>query len=143
MAHAQEQLAKKQAMLKQLTDDFEELMQKLNALQEEYDTTIGKMQMLKDNLHELQVLIDRGDRLVQGLAGEKTRWEAQIIDLEDQFIKLIGDGILSAAFMSYCGPFPSEYRDELISNWIMQVQNSEIPYSNGFSFADFMADPSQ
>lgn len=64
MAHAQEQLAKKQAMLKQLTDDFDELMQKLNALQEEYDTTIGKMQMLKDNLHELQVLIDRGDRLV-------------------------------------------------------------------------------
>lgn len=99
------------------------------------------MQILKDNLHQLQVLIDRGEKLVQGLSGEKTRWEAQIIDLDDQFQKLIGDSILAAAFMSYCGPFPSEYRDDLISNWINKVEEQEIPYSRGFSFADFSADP--
>jgi dynein heavy chain len=99
--------------------------------------------MLKDNLHQLQVLIDRGEKLVQGLAGEKTRWEAQIIDLDEQYQKLIGDSILSAAFMSYCGPFPSEYRDDLISNWINMVQSKEIPYSHGFNFADFVADPAQ
>lgn len=67
-------------------------------------------------------MIDRGEQLVQGLSGEKTRWEAQILDLNEQFTKLIGDSILAAAFMSYCGPFPSEYRDDLISNWVNMVQ---------------------
>lgn len=129
-------------MLKQLTDEFDALMAKLNALEEEFQEAEMKKKRLQESLADLQVLIDRGDKLVQGLSGEKTRWEAQIIDLDDQFQKLIGDSILSAAFMSYCGPFPSEYRDELITNWIMMVQNNEIPYSNGFSFADFMADPS-
>jgi dynein heavy chain len=66
-------------------------------------------------------MIDRGDKLVSSLQGERTRWEAQIIELDDQFNKMIGDSVLSAAFMSYCGPFPSEYRDELVTNWINMV----------------------
>lgn len=96
-------------------------MAKLNALEEEFQEADMKKKRLQESLQELQILIDRGDKLVQGLSGEKTRWEAQIIELDDQFLKLIGDSILSAAFMSYCGPFPSEYRDELISNWITMV----------------------
>lgn len=66
-------------------------------------------------------MIDRGDELINSLAGEKTRWEAQIIELNEQYEKLIGDSILAGAFMSYCGPFPSEYRDELISSWLNMV----------------------
>lgn len=63
-------------MLKELTDQFQELIDKLNLLEQEYNETTSKMQILKDNLHNLQVLIDRGEKLVQGLSGEKTRWEA-------------------------------------------------------------------
>lgn len=63
-------------MLKELTDQFQELIDKLNLLEQEYNETTSKMQVLKDNLHNLQVLIDRGEKLVQGLSGEKTRWEA-------------------------------------------------------------------
>lgn len=70
-------------MLKELTDQFQELIDKLNLLEQEYNETTSKMQVLKDNLHNLQVLIDRGEKLVQGLSGEKTRWEAQIIELDD------------------------------------------------------------
>lgn len=83
MAHAMEQLEKKQAMLKELEDEFQKLMDKLAQLEDEYNTAVTKMQMLKDALLELQVLIDRGESLVKGLAGEKTRWEAQIIELDD------------------------------------------------------------
>jgi septal ring factor EnvC (AmiA/AmiB activator) len=63
-------------MLKELTDQFQELIDKLNLLEQEYNETTSKMQILKDNLHNLQMMIDRGEKLVQGLSGEKTRWEA-------------------------------------------------------------------
>lgn len=46
-----------------------------------------------------------------GLGSEKIRWESSLIEYDIQFEKLTGDCILSAAFMSYAGPFPSEYRD--------------------------------
>jgi len=80
---------------------------------------------------------------VSGLAGEKSRWEATLIELDDQYQKMVGDCILAAAFMSYCGPFPSEYRDDLISNWIMVIESHDIAYTRGFNFSDFMADPAQ
>jgi len=41
--------------------------------------------------------------------------------------------------MSYCGPFPSEYRDSLIANWISMVELHKIPFTQGFDFSEFMA----
>jgi hypothetical protein len=41
------------------------------------------MAKYKAALDDLQKKIDRGDKLVSGLSGEKTRWEATIIDLDE------------------------------------------------------------
>ena len=83
-------------------------------LEAQYNSTTSLMKKLKEELDNLQVKIDRGDKLVSGLAGEKTRWEASLIILDEDFDQLVGNCILAAAFMSYCGPFPSDYRDTLI-----------------------------
>jgi len=85
------------------------------------------------------VKIDRGDRLVSGLAGEKTRWEATLVELDERYVKLVGDCVLAAAFMSYCGPFPSEYRDSLVIGWITTVEAEKIPFDEAFEFHQFMA----
>lgn len=43
-------------------------------------------------------------------------------DLEKDMGYLVGDCLLAAAFLSYMGPFLSNYRDELLSSiWIKQV----------------------
>jgi dynein heavy chain len=77
--------------------------------------------------------------LVTGLGSEKTRWEASLIELDDQYEKLTGDCILAAAFMSYCGPFPSEYRDNLVQNWIATIELEGIPFTQKFDFSEFLA----
>jgi hypothetical protein len=41
--------------------------------------------------------------------------------------------------MSYCGPFPSDYRDDLVSSWIDRVTMEKIPFSGDFKFSSFMA----
>jgi dynein heavy chain, axonemal len=97
------------------------------------------MSAYKAELDDLQTKIDRGEQLVSGLGGEKTRWEASLIDLESQYDKLVGDCILAAAFMSYCGPFPSEYRDNLVANWKITVESEKIPYTLKFEFSEFLA----
>lgn len=54
-----------------------------------------------------------------------------------------GDVVVAAAFMSYAGPFPNEYRTELVDRtWLPMIADLRIPASTGFSFSDFLADPS-
>lgn len=56
---------------------------------------------------------------------------------------LQGDAVVAAAFMSYAGPFPNEYRTELVDRtWLPMISELRIPASAGFSFSDFLADPS-
>lgn len=97
------------------------------------------MSIYKRELEDLQTKIDRGDKLITGLSGEKIRWEASLIELDDQYAKLVGDCILAAAFMSYCGPFPSDYRNNLNQNWISTVEIEKIPFTTNFDFSEFMA----
>lgn len=142
-AYAEEQLRKKMAVLEGLEAEFQKLADKLAELEETYNRTTSDMAAYKAELDSLQVKIDRGDKLISGLSGEKTRWEATLIELDEQYDFLIGDCILAAAFMSYCGPFPSEYRDSLISSWISRVELHKIPFTRGFDFAEFMAGAAQ
>jgi len=137
--YAEERLAEAEAKLAHLQAEYNALMARLAELLQQQAETEAAMAAFKAELDSLQVKIDRGDRLISGLAGEKTRWEATLIDLDQQYEKLIGDCILAAAFMSYCGPFPSEYRDSLISDWITTVEVQKVPFTQGFDFADFMA----
>ncbi|CAD7700814.1 unnamed protein product [Ostreobium quekettii] len=57
--------------------------------------------------------------------------------------RLPGDVVIASAFMSYAGPFPSEFRLELVRNtWLPQVRGLNIPATEGFDFALFLANPS-
>jgi len=76
---------------------------------------------------------------VTGLADEKVRWEASLVNLDLDYVNLIGDCLLSAAFMSYCGPFPSEYRNDLFNSWFKRIRELSVPHTKGFDFAEFLA----
>lgn len=60
-------------------------------------------------------------------------------ELEFNINNLIGDCLLAAAFMSYCGPFPSDYRNSLNKVWLRKIKEEEIPYSKNFEFSEFLA----
>lgn len=57
--------------------------------------------------------LDLANRLVGGLADENKRWKQSVIDLEKESLTMIGNAIISAAFVSYIGPFSQEFRLEL------------------------------
>jgi dynein heavy chain len=44
---------------------------------------------------------------------------------------IIGDSLITAAFQSYAGPFPSEYRDNLMKNELIpKIKHLKINYSS-------------
>lgn len=71
----------------------------------------------------LKVKLDRAAMLVEGLSGERIRWLETVESLGEFFDWLPGDCLISTAFVSYLGPFVSNYRDELFAIWVKEVRH--------------------
>ena len=57
---------------------------------------------------------------------------------------LLGDCLLAAAFLSYMGPFLSQYREEIMDKiWMAQVRKLNIPCNPDFKFSSFLSKPTQ
>lgn len=61
------------------------------------------------------------------------RWAKELEDLKMRKVKLLGDCLLCAAFLSYEGAFSWEFRNEMIYQvWQEDILSREIPLSQPF-----------
>jgi dynein heavy chain len=138
---AETSLAVKQESLAQAKENLAVIMAKVAALKDQYDSSVGEKNRLREEAENLESKLDRADKLVQGLGGEYTRWQASIGGFEQQLVALTGDSLLAAGFLSYAGPFDTTFRDKLLTMWVSDVKSKEIPAAETFDFARFLADP--
>lgn len=75
----------------------------------------------------LAMKLERAGQLVGGLSGERSRWEQTVASLDLQFDFLPGDCLLATAYISYMGPFVSDYREQLLTVWSDAV-NTHMPW---------------
>jgi len=140
VAALQSNLNKMEEKLKELTDKFQELTSLLQELDKQLKEGEREMELYKSEATELQLKLERAEKLVTGLASEKTRWESSAHTLEETVSKLPGDALISAAFLSYNGPFSSEYRETLVDKlWLPKIVKGGIPINKDFTFITFMA----
>nr|XP_034179953.1 dynein heavy chain 2, axonemal [Osmia lignaria] len=138
---ALESLRQKEAALKEAMQQLERLQEKLEKLQQMYDSKMKEKEELIKLAELLKLKLERAGMLVDGLSGERIRWENTVASLALFFEWLPGDCLISTAFVSYLGPFVSYYREELITMWMKEVENKEIPNSPNVSVIEFLADP--
>ena len=77
--------------------------------------------------------LERAEKLTVGLADEYVRWGESCKQLEIAIDKLTGDTFLSAAVISYLGPFTGSYRQNIQGNWVTRAKENKIPCSDEFS----------
>lgn len=135
---AEELVRNLEASLKAMEDEFAILSAKLKELRDSLASTTAEMEAYKADLEQLQAKIERGDKLITGLADEKLRWEQSLVTLDEQYYNLVGDVPLAAAFMSLCGPFPADYRDEMNKMWMEKVRELELPHDPEYEFCNFL-----
>eukprot|EP00741_Cyanophora_paradoxa_P024938 tig00000056_g24072.t1 len=137
-----ELLEKKTDALKAAQKRLQDVTDKVFQLKQQYDESVATKDRLRKESEELEVKLARAEKLVSGLAGERTRWEQSIANFEQQIAALVGDCLVAAAFLSYAGPFNSEYREELVQRtWLRHVRELQLPCSPDFSFTNFLAEP--
>ena len=54
--------------------------------------------------------LDRAEKLIGGLGGEKDRWSKSAADLTILYENLSGDVLISSGVVAYLGAFTSSYR---------------------------------
>lgn len=54
--------------------------------------------------------LDRAEKLLGGLGGERSRWKQAALDLGQKYINLTGDVLISSGLVAYLGAFTSAFR---------------------------------
>ncbi|CAH8605767.1 unnamed protein product [Dicrocoelium dendriticum] len=143
LQQAEAVLREKQEMLAAAQAKLDDVNAQMRRLQQEYNEKMEQKEELRQKAEHTEKMLDRANKLVSGLAGEKLRWETTVADLLQRIDLLPGDCLLAAGFLSYMGPFLSEYREKLVKDWLGLVRAEAAPATDPFVFTDFLADPTQ
>lgn len=82
-------------------DLISQLEQSIAAYKEEYAQLISQAQAIKTDLENVQAKVDRSIALLKSLNIERERWESTSETFRSQMSTIIGDVLLSAAFIAY------------------------------------------
>ncbi|XP_048576009.1 dynein axonemal heavy chain 3 isoform X2 [Nematostella vectensis] len=140
LAAAEAELAIQMEKLNLKRAELKEVADKLQALNDEFDAMTTKKKELEANIDLCEKKLDRAEKLIGGLGGEKERWTETARLLEDRFFKVTGDVLLSSGEVAYLGPFTVDFRNECIDGWVKECTTRKIPCSESFSLNATLGD---
>ncbi|XP_005182290.1 dynein heavy chain, cytoplasmic isoform X3 [Musca domestica] len=121
----------------------EQLEQSIAAYKEEYAQLISQAQAIKTDLENVQAKVDRSIALLKSLNIERERWESTSETFKSQMSTIIGDVLLSAAFIAYGGYFDQHYRTNLFTTWSQHLQAANIQYRADIARTEYLSNPDE
>jgi dynein heavy chain len=113
-------------------DALEVVRAKVRKLNEQLDEAKAKLKKVEDEAAALMTNLNLAERLVNGLSDEQVRWTSNVATFQEEKLTMIGNALLSAAFVSYIGPFLYTFRNRLWQEqWLPDITMKKIPISNG------------
>jgi dynein heavy chain len=134
LATAQAELAQKMAEVNKVKDAVAKLEAECLAMQNEKE----RLEFEQDRCNKR---MGRAEKLVVLLADEGVRWKETVENLGVEIEQLVGNVFLSCACISYTGAFTGVYRIQMVSKWVEQCLEKNIPTSQEFSLIKIMGDP--
>jgi dynein heavy chain 1 len=105
----------------------------------EYAALISETESIKKEMIRVQTRVDRSIQLLESLGSEKERWEAGSRTFDTQMSTIVGDALLSAAFLTYAGFFDQQYRENMWQSWVTHLEAANIKFKPELSFADYLS----
>ncbi|KAH1026251.1 hypothetical protein HUJ05_010798 [Dendroctonus ponderosae] len=141
LAEAEAELALQMDTLNEKRAQLQEVSDKLQALNDELAAETKKKKELEDDIYVCSQKLDRAEKLIESLGGEKARWSETAEMLGNLLNNVIGDVLLSAGEIAYLGAFTVDYRRELLKGWNVSTLQLGIPCSENFSLVTTMGEP--
>ncbi|KAJ7406929.1 dynein heavy chain 12, axonemal isoform X7 [Willisornis vidua] len=138
---AEESLAETMALLNQKREELAAVEGRLAALEQTFTEKTEEKANLEFQVDLCAKKLERAEKLIGGLGGEKTRWDQAAKDLQEEYDNLTGDILISAGVIAYLGAFTAAFRQECIKDWSKVCQEKNIPCSENFSLSQNLGDP--
>ncbi|KAK2964418.1 putative Dynein axonemal heavy chain 6 [Blattamonas nauphoetae] len=126
--------AEAQAQLKELTDKLDAKMNQLKDLEKKLNDLKSLLEQKKQEAAKTEADIQQtrnrfqnAEKLVSSLGDEGERWSMKLKELNENSVYIQGSSLLSAASLSYLGPFSADYRRRIVQFWTDECQNNFIP----------------
>jgi dynein heavy chain len=116
-------------------------MDNLAKLEADFQAMVDKKNQLEKQVEDCKLKLDRAEKLIGGLGGEKTRWTQAAADLGEKYNNLTGDVLVSAGLVAYLGAFTSVYRNEQCAEWVKMCSDAKIPASETFALSSILGEP--
>ncbi|XP_060622080.2 dynein axonemal heavy chain 12 [Anolis sagrei] len=141
LAEAQQSLAQTMALLNQKRNELKAVEDRLEALQQTFAEKTEEKARLEFQVDLCAKKLERAEKLIGGLGGEKSRWSNAANDLQNTYDNLTGDVLVSAGVIAYLGAFTAGFRQECSQNWSKLCKEKHIPCSETFSLSKTLGDP--
>ncbi|XP_058491324.1 dynein axonemal heavy chain 10 [Solea solea] len=127
--------------LEHIQSELSDIQKELQALGQKYEAAIGEKQLLQEEAEVMERRLIAADKLISGLSSENERWTQDLEELKQKRVRLLGDCLIAAAFLSYEGAFSWDFRNEMVYQvWIKDVQERGIPLSQPFKVETLLTD---
>merc|ERR1740117_1410357 len=141
LAAAELQLDGANPKLASVNQQVLELNAKLAELNSEFDRVMKEKDETVAESNRMAKKLEMAQRLINALASENVRWGQGVGLLQAQMELLPGDVLVSAAFVSYVGPFNNVYRQLLMDEKFMPyIAEFAIPCSPNPDPVSLLAD---
>ncbi|XP_031701028.1 dynein heavy chain 12, axonemal isoform X2 [Anarrhichthys ocellatus] len=141
LAEAQESLAATMGLLDQKRAELKEVEVRLAVLQKTFEDKTEEKAQLEFQVDLCARKLERAEKLIGGLGGEKTRWSKAADDLQNTYDNLTGDVLISAGVIAYLGAFTAGFRQDCTKSWTKLCQSKNIPSADDFSLSKTLGDP--
>ncbi|XP_017580699.2 dynein heavy chain 10, axonemal [Pygocentrus nattereri] len=127
--------------LERIQSELGAIQKELGALGDKYSAAMGEKQLLQEEAELMERRLIAADKLISGLGSENERWTEDLEELKKRRVRLLGDCLICAAFLSYEGAFSWDFRNEMVYEvWQKDVMERGIPLSQPFRLESLLTD---
>ncbi|KAK7201712.1 dynein heavy chain [Novymonas esmeraldas] len=140
LAVAQQANQEAQHKLKEAETQLADVARRLADMQRRKEEAEQELEELDQTVKRTALRLERAAMLIDGLAGEKRSWMQSVERIDESAQYLMGDMLVAAGQIAYCGPFTAVYRQDLLDTWGKDLDQRSIVHSGQYSIYHTLQD---
>ncbi|XP_046853910.1 dynein axonemal heavy chain 12-like isoform X2 [Xenia sp. Carnegie-2017] len=141
LAEAEASLSETMGILQSKRRELAEVEERLANLKKQFQEMTEKKEHLEFQVDLCSKKLDRAQKLIGGLGGEKDRWSSAATELQRIYNNLTGDVLISSGVIAYLGAFTSLFRKRCTDEWSNICKEKGISCSSDFSLSKTLGEP--
>lgn len=133
----------KETQANNLQNSINELETKIEEYKNEYSVLIREIEEVKQTLVQTEKKVNASSTLLANLEIEQSRWAASHETFQHRKNILLGNSLLSAAFVCYFGNFDKKFRDILWNNWNEVLNKNKIKFDQNLMRVEYLSYPDE